>query len=429
MPRFVSMAADPGLLALPWNTPLAEWPQHHLVALPRGISRHVVRFVRNRGQVYALKEAAERFVVRENRLLRDLERLDVPSVDSVGIVLDRVDAAGEPIDPILITRHLSFSLPYRAVFSRTLRPETVVRLVDALAALLVRLHLAGFFWGDCSLSNTLFRRDAGAFAAYLVDAETGDLHDELSPGQRAYDLDLAHTNIFGELMDLQAGGYLSEDLELLELADTVVDRYQRLWAELTEPEEFDTGEMYRLEQRIKRLNDLGFDVAELDIHTDFDGRHIRIQPKVVDAGHHSRRLLRLTGLDVEENQARRLLNDLDAFRAATEQQYEDEEIVAHQWLTEVFEPVLHEVPAELRGKLEPAEVFHEVLEHRWYRSENAHRELPLVEAARSYVDTVLRSRPDEREALPRGDDTLSDLEPVRDDDTLTDLKPLRDGDS
>ncbi|NYH88218.1 hypothetical protein F4554_000856 [Actinopolymorpha rutila] len=423
------MAADPGLLALPWNTPLAEWPQHHLVALPRGISRHVVRFIRNRGQVYALKEAAERFVVRENRLLHDLERLDVPSVESVGIVLDRVDAAGDPIDPILITRHLSFSLPYRAVFSRTLRPETVVRLVDALAALLVRLHLAGFFWGDCSLSNTLFRRDAGAFAAYLVDAETGDLHDELSPGQRSYDLDLAHTNIFGELMDLQAGGYLSEDLELLELADTVVERYQRLWAELTEPEEFDTGEMYRLEQRIQRLNDLGFDVAELDIHTDFDGRHIRIQPKVVDAGHHSRRLLRLTGLDVEENQARRLLNDLDAFRAATEQQYEDEEIVAHQWLTEVFEPVVQAVPAELRGKLEPAEVFHEVLEHRWYRSENAHRELPLVEAARSYVDTVLRSRPDEREALPRGDDTLSDLEPVRDDDTLTDLKPFRDGGS
>ncbi|GAA2755899.1 DUF4032 domain-containing protein [Actinopolymorpha rutila] len=429
MPRFASMAADPGLLALPWNTPLAEWPQHHLVALPRGISRHVVRFIRNRGQVYALKEAAERFVVRENRLLHDLERLDVPSVESVGIVLDRVDAAGDPIDPILITRHLSFSLPYRAVFSRTLRPETVVRLVDALAALLVRLHLAGFFWGDCSLSNTLFRRDAGAFAAYLVDAETGDLHDELSPGQRSYDLDLAHTNIFGELMDLQAGGYLSEDLELLELADTVVERYQRLWAELTEPEEFDTGEMYRLEQRIQRLNDLGFDVAELDIHTDFDGRHIRIQPKVVDAGHHSRRLLRLTGLDVEENQARRLLNDLDAFRAATEQQYEDEEIVAHQWLTEVFEPVVQAVPAELRGKLEPAEVFHEVLEHRWYRSENAHRELPLVEAARSYVDTVLRSRPDEREALPRGDDTLSDLEPVRDDDTLTDLKPFRDGGS
>ena len=404
MPRFVSVPAVPGLLALPWHLPLEEWPQEHLVALPRGISRHVVRFIRLGGHVYAVKEAPQRYVEREHRLLRDLERLNVPAVEPVGYVLDRAAADGGPIDPMLATRHLSFSLPYRAVFSRTLRPETVVRLVDALAALLVRLHLTGFFWGDCSLSNTLFRRDAGAFAAYLVDAETGELHDELSPGQRAYDLDLAHTNIFGELLDLQAGGYLSEDIELLELSDRVVERYQRLWSELTDAEEFDTGELYRLENRIQRLNALGFDVAELDIHTDFDGRRIRIQPKVVDAGHHSRRLLRLTGLDVEENQARRLLNDLDTFRAATDQQNEDEEIVAHQWLTEVFEPVVRAVPAELRGRLEPAEVFHEVLEHRWYVSENAGQEIPLEQAARSYVTKVLRNRPDERERLTSADD-------------------------
>src|SRR5690606_38286872 len=256
---------------------------------------------------------------REHRLLRDLRRLDIPCVEPVGMVLDRGDPQA-PLDPILITAHLPFSLPYRALFARTLRPETVVRLIDALTVLLVRLHLEGFFWGDCSLSNTLFRRDAGAFAAYLVDAETGELHNELSPGQRAYDIDLARTNIFGELLDLEAAGLTTEedDAELIELADAVVERYERLWAELTEAEEFDTGEMYRIEQRIQRLNELGFDVAELDIVTDVGGTQIRIQPKVVDAGHHSRRLLRLTGLDVEENQARRLLNDLDAFRAATD---------------------------------------------------------------------------------------------------------------
>ena len=42
--------------------------------------------------------------------------------------------------------------------------------------------------------------------------------------------------------------------------------------------------MYRIESRVRRLNDLGFDVDELDIITDFDGATIRIQPKVVDAG-------------------------------------------------------------------------------------------------------------------------------------------------
>lgn len=431
MPRFVALSAKPRLLTLPWDVPLQDWPEDLLVSLPRGISRHVVRFVRQGNQLYALKEAPHRYVTRELRLLRDLDRLDVPAVDAVGAVVERTSAEGEPLDPILITEHLQFSLPYRALFSRTLRPETVVRLVDALAALLVRLHLTGFFWGDCSLSNTLFRRDAGAFAAYLVDAETGELHDELSPGQRAHDLELARTNIFGELLDLQAAGLSTEPLqedgdqhseqsggegsgdssensgddtgdnagaetELLALADRVVDRYQRLWAELTEAEEFDTGEMYRIERRIARLNELGFDVAELDVVTDIGGRQVRIQPKVVDAGHHSRRLLRLTGLDVEENQARRLLNDLDAYRAATDQQNEDEELVAHQWLTDVFEPVAVLIPSGHSGKLEPAEIFHEVLEHRWFLSEHAGSEVSIIDAARSYVHHILSARPDEK---------------------------------
>ena len=52
------------------------------------------------------------------------------------------------------------------------------------------------------------------------------------------------------------------------------------------------------------------------------------------------RLIRLTGLDVEENQARRLLNDLDTYRFRTNQQSLDESLVAHQWLTQCFEPVV-----------------------------------------------------------------------------------------
>ena len=77
-----------------------------------------------------------------------------------------------------MTRHLRFSLPYRSLFSHGLRADSLPSLVDALVVLLVRLHLAGFFWGDVSLSNVLFRRSAGEFAAYLVDAETGELRPQ-----------------------------------------------------------------------------------------------------------------------------------------------------------------------------------------------------------------------------------------------------------
>ncbi len=395
---------DPALLDLPWSVPLERWPAETLAALPRGISRHIVRFVRVSGRVLAIKEIKQELAQREYDLLRVLARLDLPCVEPSGVVSGRVAPDGTPLDACLLTRHLQFSLPYRALYSQNLRPDTATRLIDAMAVLLVRLHLSGFWWGDVSLSNTLFRRDAGAFAAYLVDAETGELHPSLTDGQRKHDLDIALVNIAGELMDLQAGGLLEEMSDPLEVSNRIIGRYETLWSELTEEERFETGDRWRVEERIRKLNDLGFDIDELSMSTDIGGTTIQIQPKVVDAGHHSRRLLRLTGLDVEENQARRLLNDLDSYRAATNRQKEDEELVAHDWLSSVYEPTVRAVPRQLSVKLEPAEVFHEVLEHRWYMSERAGKDTPLPTAIRDYVDNVLPAKPDEQAVL--GVDTV-----------------------
>jgi hypothetical protein len=247
-----------------------------------------------------------------------------------------------------------------------------------------------------SLSNTLFRRDAGAFAAYLVDAETGKLYDSrLSDGQRDQDLEIGRVNIAGELLDLQAGGKLDDDVDPVTVADRIVASYRELWTELTASESFPENERWRIARRVERLNDLGFDIEELSISRDDTGAQVLIQPKVVDAGHHSRRLLRLTGLDAGENQARRLLNDLDAYRMVGARAAEDEEVVAHEWLATVFEPVVRAIPRDLRGKLEPAEVFHQLLEHRWYRSQDEKRNVPLAEALTSYIETVLRHRRDE----------------------------------
>ncbi|MEO7752715.1 MAG: DUF4032 domain-containing protein [Terracoccus sp.] len=390
---------DPALLDLPWSTPLEDWPESTLAALPRGISRHVVRFVKLGPRVLAVKEIKVDLAEREYAMLRNLRRLGVPSVEPFGVVRGRTDSEGNPLDACLITRHLQFSLPYRALFSQSLRPDTSVRLMDALALLLVRLHLDGFWWGDVSLSNTLFRRDAGAFAAYLVDAETGELHPRLSDGQREHDLDIAQVNIAGELMDLDAGGFLEESADPFEVAASIIERYHTLWDALTGTQRYEVGDRWRVDERIRQLNELGFDVDELSITTDIGGTELQITPKVVDAGHHSRRLLRLTGLDVGENQARRLLNDLDAYTAAADRQGEDEEIVSHDWLARVYEPVTRAVPRELKTRLEPAEVFHEVLEHRWYMSERAGRDTPIDEALQDYLSTVLPAKPEEKSVL------------------------------
>ncbi|WP_396667905.1 DUF4032 domain-containing protein [Microbacterium sp. R86528] len=399
---------DPALLELPWSTPLADWPSSHIVFLPKGISRHLVRFANLSGRVVAIKETTEAMARREYDMLGNLDRLDVPCVNRIAVIAGRTDASGQPLPAALVTEHLKFSLPYRALFTQILRPDTATRLVDALAALLVHLHNIGFFWGDVSLSNTLFRRDAGAFAAYLVDAETGELHESgLTRGQRAHDLDVARTNIAGEIMDLEAGGRLEGGVDAISIADGIMSSYHALWAALTDKETFRADESWRLTERVRRLNDLGFDIGEMSIETKSDGTKVSIQPKVVDAGHHQRRLIRLTGLDVEENQARRLLNDLDEFRARSSRFSEDEEMAAHEWITRVFEPVVKSIPWDLRSKLEPAEVFHQVLEHRWYVSQRSGRSVPLAEVLSSYIDDVLRHRRDEATLMSPLTETVS----------------------
>ncbi len=395
-----SMSVDPALLDLPWNIPLEQWPPEVLAALPRGISRHIVRFVNLNSNVIAVKEISSFVADREYEMLRDLLRLGAPCVRPIAVITGRVDANGEELNSVLITEHLSYSLPYRALFSQYMRPETATRLIDALAVLIVRLHLLGFFWGDVSLSNTLFRRDAGAFAAYLVDAETGELHPEgLTSGKRMYDIELARTNIIGELMDLQAGGLLEEDVDTIDVGDRIVTRYLELWDVLTGEESFSMSERWRVANRIERLNSLGFDVGELSMTTDLDGTHLSIQPKVVDAGHYHRQIMRLTGLDVQEGQGRRMLNDLEAYRSLWNRKDEPLEIAAHAWLADVFEPTIAAVPAEMRSKLEPAEIFHEVLEHRWYMSEAAGYDVSMQDAVADYVANVLANRPDEHSVI------------------------------
>ncbi len=402
MPQSLQIKAanvDPALLDLPWDVPLEDWPEDILAALPRGISRHIVRFVNLSGRVLAVKEIGETVAENEYNLLWGLTRLEAPSVMPTAVITGRRDANGEELNGVLVTEHLQFSLPYRALFRQSLTPETAERLIDALAVLLVRLHLLGFFWGDVSLSNTLFRRDAGAFSAYLVDAETGELHPKLTDGQRSYDVDLARVNIIGELMDLQSGGYLGEDVDVIGIGTRIVERYEQLWEELTAPERIELSERWKVERRIERLKDLGFSLGELTMISDPDGSHLVIQPKVVDAGHYHRRIMRLTGLDAEEKQARRLLDDLDTYRAVHGLGQMPEELVAHQWLHESFEPVISAIPPEYSGKLDAPQLYHEFLEHRWFLAEQRQEDVPLQEAIASYIDNVLSKKGDEARFL------------------------------
>jgi hypothetical protein len=395
--RFVfSPPADEaaGLLTLPWELPLADWRDERLIEIrQRGLSRHVVRFVAEGGELYALKSISETLARREYRLLRALADLAIPAVEVVGIVVDR----GRDEDAVLVTRFLDYSTTYRAVFSSPRGGPPTDRLLDALVELLVRLHLSGFFWGDCSLSNALFRADAGMLQAYLVDAETSEQHPTLTSGQRNLDLDLATERVCGELMDLQAGDLLPAGVDPVEVSEELERRYRRLWDELDREELLQPDEQrYRIAERLRRLNELGFDADEVELIAGPDGTRLRVRTKVAETGQSSRQLFRQTGISAEENQARRLLNDIASFRAYLEQKGgrpASETVAAHRWLEEVYDPVAAAIPDGLRGRLAPPEIFHEILEHRWYMSEAAGRDVGTTAAARSYFDTVLPSVP------------------------------------
>ena len=405
--RITTRLGHPTFVDLPWEEALTDWTDSRLVTPVQGVHRHVVVFVAYGGVLYAIKELPNDLATTEYRLLRELDERQVPVVEAVGTITGRTDEHDEPLDSVLITQHLDFSLPYRSLFQSGSRQELWAPLLDSLALLLVRIHLAGFFWGDCSLSNALFRRDAGALSATLVDAETGELRESLSDGQRKHDLMIAETNVAGELLDIAMAGGWDDDVDPAFIGQDLVLRYEGLWAELTNDEVVVAGDLRAIDTRVRRLNDLGFDVSEVTIE-DRDGvRTLRLHTAVVESGHHHRELQSLTGLDVQENQARRLLNDIRSFRAYLERSSQlvndgrtvTDHIAAMRWMAEVFQPAIDGIPPEARRKLEPAELFHQILEHRWFMSEKAGTEIRTEVARDDYIRTVLEHLPDEQQVV------------------------------
>jgi len=407
--EIVTKQGHPDFLDLPWEQPLAEWDDPRLVKMAHGISRHIVRFVRFEDRVYALKATGIVAAHHEYRVLRDLRDDHLPVVEPIGVVSD----APNPGDGVLITRYLDYSLPYWYLLggvSTTLAD----RLMDAGVVLLVRLHLEGVYWGDCSLSNILWRRDAGAMMAYLVDAETTERHATIGDRMRANDLDIAVENVAGGLYELIASGRMADDIDPVAIAESLRERYEVLWNELTRVDLLDLDDRWQIEQRVRRINDLGFDVEELSINR--DGRTLSVKPALIEEGHHARDLRARTGLDVQENQARRLLSDIDQFGAWLERKEGrsiPRAVATARWLAEVYEPILEMIPDELRSRLEPAEIFHQLLEHRYLMAEQRGDDVTNEEAMVDYLDSVLAGSPKERQlrldtgSIPRIDVDLA----------------------
>ncbi|WP_224247820.1 DUF4032 domain-containing protein [Hyalangium gracile] len=387
----------PDFLDLPWQLPLAEWEGKctRLVQVPRGLSRHEVLFVSYGKVIYALKELPPRVGQREYEVLRGLEERGLPAVVAVGLVKARTGASAEDEESsILITRFLEGSLPYRTLFMNQGLERYRERLLDAMASLLVRLHLGGFYWGDCSLSNTLFRRDAGELQAYAVDAETSELHDKLSDGKRLHDLDIMEENVAGGLADLVAMVQLPPSLDVFETGPNIRKRYERLWEEINKEIPVAPQESYRIHERIRALNDLGFSVGEVDLVASGESDHLRMRTIVTDRNYHRHQLHSLTGIVAEERQATLLLNEIQELKATLTRELNRSmplSTAAFRWLEERFNPTIQKLQPVREGT-DLSELYCQVLEHKWFLSERAKKDVGLQPAIEDYMELRKRQK-------------------------------------
>jgi Domain of unknown function (DUF4032)/Lipopolysaccharide kinase (Kdo/WaaP) family len=397
-----------GLLDLPWERPLREWDDtgYAFRELPVGPSRHLVRFLVANGLVYALKELPIGVAETEFRVLRHLEEAGLPAVRALGLAERPGDG-----DAVLVTEYLRHSMQYRRLLMRfrQVSPAYRDRLLDAMALLLVDLHRGGVYWGDCSLANTLFRRDGDRIQAYLVDAETSEVHPSLSDGQRRFDLDILVENVAFGLADLAVYQGRPDDVDgAIDAAESVRSRYEAVWAELYAQPDLIPGDRRAIRARLRRLNDLGFSV-DLEVDPVGPAGSVRVRTSVTTRRYHANELERRTKLRTLEGQARILLNDLAEYTAWLEY-FErrrtpvDPQEAADRWLREVYRPTLARISGLVGPDRDLVQAYCDVLEHKWLLSEQAGRDVGLAAAIDSYV----------AEGAPAPERTGSGLESVLD---------------
>lgn len=386
-PTLTVRAGRPDFLDLPWSVSLEHWDLPQLVDLPKGISRHIVRFIETPGAIYAIKELPERAARNDYEVLRQLEELSAPAVRPVGLVLGRTGDHHDESSAALITLYESFSFSYRELLEGAGFGANRTRMLDAFAYLLVRLHLAGCYWGDCSLSNVLYRWDADAIETLMVDAETASIHPTgLSSGQRQEDITIMIENVAGGMADIaaQAGTDLSQ--ADVSLGEEIASRYHDLWRELASEEAIGPDERYRIAERMHRINALGFDVEEVDLSPiEPDGGELRFKLRLGGRTFHSNRLRDLTGVEALENQARQILSDLCYFQAREGGRTSTlKDISAIRWRVTEFEPTIEEL-RRTDGVDDPIQAYCDLLRHRYLMATDQGRDVPTGEALADWI--------------------------------------------
>jgi hypothetical protein len=391
-PALTIRPGHPDFLDLPWDTPLASWTLPNLLDLPKGISRHEVRFLSYPNGIYVVKELSTAPARNDYAVLRELASVGAPAVAAVGLIERRTDDPSEEASAALITAYEPFSFSYREILAGPGFGPRRNQMLDAFAGLLVELHLADCFWGDCSLSNVLYRFDAEAIVTIMVDAETAQMFDGgISDGRRLEDIETMIENVAGGMADIAAEVGVDIEQADLDLGYDIAERYTKLWNELRKAEKIATDERFRITERIERLNKLGFDVEEVDLVPSADDTaELMIKVKVGGRNFHANRLKSLTGIDALENQAKAILSDVHYYSARSGGDTSTGKATwAVRWRVSEFEPLLAKLRA-VEGVIDPIQAYTDLLHHRYMLAAALGRDVTNNEA---FEDWLAKGRP------------------------------------
>lgn len=386
-PRLNVRPQNPDFLDLQWELPIYEWTSDRLVTMPKGVHRHPVVFAAYDEGIYAIKEMSLRLATNEYRVLRRLTDVSQRAAEPVGLAeRDWLDPSAEGAG-VVITRYVEHSFQYRRLVSGAGFGVRRTQLLDALAGLLVELHITGCYWGDCSLSNVLYRFDAGQIEAIMIDAETSEFHLALTSGQRRADIEIMKENVAGEMADIAAE--TDGDIEAADigLGEEIEQRYEALWKELIEELVITRHDNYRIGQRIARINELGFAVDDIELTPVDGGSKVRLITHVGGRTYNSDHLRQRTGIDASENQAELILSDLNYFIAKHgDVSATGKSVGTYKWLSGQFEPMIARIREEWFGE-DPVQGYCDYLNFRMALATERRVDVDSFEAFEAWVSS------------------------------------------
>jgi len=357
------------LSSLPWSAPLEEWHRHgvRILSIKSGLSRHVVRFVAAGRERYAIKETTPLSAVRESDCYADLRRKGIPTLEPVGVV-SRHDGRGLVQTAVggqtekretgyLITRLMDKVIPDSFLFRRGFSADNRKRIWDAIIDLFVQLHTNGAYWGDASLANMLIHFSAEVvpelgrrtrLRAVLADAETVETRPSISASMRQADLDFFLESMLWTEADLKASGIVRDPLITLDDQRYLVEHYHERYAVELETRSF-----------------------ELVTHIDVD---------------------RLLGSFDAKGRGALLLQHINEHKWYVSERFgRDIGLVeaAEDWYRSVFRPVCRIFSdyglLEFFPDKTAANLYVEIMEHKYYMSQKESRDVGLVAALEDYM--------------------------------------------